>query len=439
MTGDQQTPVSLTSDARWAETSAIRDLATRSQHAGTDAGPDAGHHEDGFASKLQHISRWLPGYGWQRLVRRPASAAPLHLIFALADHFEPSILPGTRGAHAERVVQEQRLERWYSEYPKAVRDWPDSDGRPFCHTYFYPAEQHDSRLIDGLVEHCREGWGEIEIHLHHGVERPDTPENTRRQLIEFRDALAARGCLSLMSGKGTPRYAFVHGNFTLANSGNGVACGVDNEMQILADTGCYADLTLPSAPNASQVAKINALYECSLPMDRRAPHRRGRDLQCGHSPHTFPLIVQGPLMVNFKRRKRGWPFPGIENGALTGLCPPTLERLELWKAAAIAVKGRPSWVFIKLHCHGMDPHDESAMLGSAMQSFLRDLTQQRRARGFQVHFVTAREMVNIILAACDGREGNPCDFRDYRLNLIGSMPSPSVGQPQGRDAIGGGA
>jgi hypothetical protein len=139
-------------------------------------------------------------------------------------------------------------------------------------------------------------------------------------------------------------------------------------------------------------------------------------------------------MLNFKRRKRGWPFPGIENGALTGLCPPTLERLELWKAAAIAVKGRPSWAFIKLHCHGMDPNDEDAM-----QAFLRDLTQQMRARRFQVHFVTAREMVNVILAACDGREGNPCDFRDYRLNLIGSVPSLPVGQPQGRDAIGEGA
>src|SRR3984893_12643078 len=305
MTGDQQTPVSLTSDARWAETSAIRDLATRSQHAGTDAGPDAGHHEDGFASKLQHISRWLPGYGWQRLVRRPASAAPLHLIFALADHFEPSILPGTRGAHAERVVQEQRLERWYSEYPKAVRDWPDSDGRPFCHTYFYPAEQHDRRLIDGLVEHCRAGWGEIEIHLHHGVERPDTAANTRRELIEFRDALVSHGCLSRANGEGTPRYAFVHGNWALANSAQGRFCGVDNEMQILAETGCYADLTMPSGFwHPAQTEKINSVYECALPLDQSAPHRQGHDLAAGRVPKTFPLIVQGPLVTDLRRQLR---------------------------------------------------------------------------------------------------------------------------------------
>jgi hypothetical protein len=34
-----------------------------------------------------------------------------------------------------------------------------------------------------------------------------------------------------------------------------------------------------------------------------------------------------------------------------------------------------------------------------------------------IHFVTAREMVNIIWAACDGRDGNPGEYRDYRLKL----------------------
>jgi hypothetical protein len=31
-------------------------------------------------------------------------------------------------------------------------------------------------------------------------------------------------------------------------------------------------------------------------------------------------------------------------------------------------------------------------------------------------------MVNIILAACEGRMGNPGDFRDYRLQLSKSEP-----------------
>jgi hypothetical protein len=377
----------------------------------------------GFCRKLGHTFRWLPGYAWQRLTRRSIFGGSTHLVIALADHFEPAILPHTNGKRATHDVQEKRLVHWCREYPKAVREWPDSDGQPFRHTYFYPAEQFDKGLIDSLVEHCKEGWGEIEIHLHHGTNMPDTAENTRRQLVGFRDALVSRGCMSQEKGQKFPRYAFVHGNFTLANSGNGTACGVDNEMQILAETGCYADFTLPSAPNPSQVAKINSLYECTLPLDRRSPHRCGIDLRCGRAPQIFPLIIQGPLMVTFARRKHRWRFPGIENGALTTLCPPTLQRLKLWKKAAVTVQGRPDWLFIKLSCHGMDPNDEDAMLGGSIQRFLRDLAQEVRGGQFQVHFVTAREMVNIILAACDGREGNPRDYRDYRLTLLEPPPT----------------
>jgi len=95
-----------------------------------------------------------------------------------------------------------------------------------------------------------------------------------------------------------------------------------------------------------------------------------------------------------------------------------MDRLRLWRQAAISVQGCPSWVFIKLHCHGMDPRDTPALLGHPMQQFLKSLTENSARDGHLVHFVTAREMTNILLAACDGREGNPGSFRDYRLRLL---------------------
>ena len=217
----------------------------------------------------------------------------------------------------------------------------------------------------------------------------------------------------------------MHGNWALANSANGRFCGVDNELQILEETGCYADFTLPSAPNSAQVGKINALYECALPLDLRAAHRRGRDLRRDHRPKVFPLIVQGPLMIAFRHGKANWPPVHIENSAITTANPPTMCRLQLWQQAAIGVKGQPDWIFIKLHCHGMDPRDTDAMLGAALQRFLRDLTDRSsQSRSYAVHFVTAREMVNMILAACDGREGNPYDYKDYRLRLISEPRVP---------------
>ena len=50
-----------------------------------------------------------------------------------------------------------------------------------------------------------------------------------------------------------------------------------------------------------------------------------------------------------------------------------------------------------------------------MRDFLRELVEGADERGEILHFVSAREMVNIVLAACDGRDGNPGEYRDYRL------------------------
>jgi hypothetical protein len=368
--------------------------------------------------RAKSVWPWLPAYTWQRCVRPLSDIRPLHLVIGVADHFEPMNRSGASSTPVGRREQERRLTNWCREYPAAVSAWRDDEGYPLRHTYFYPAEEYDEGLIDRITDHCRAGWGEIEIHLHHGVDAPDTAEHTARTLIEFRDALAARGCLSREAGAGPPRYAFVHGNWALANSDHGRFCGVDEEMQILADTGCYADFTLP-APSPAQIGKINAIYECAGPLNKRAPHRCGIDLQRGHLPTTFPLIVQGPLMVDFGRRKRGRPLPGIESGELSGVNPPTMRRLRLWQEAAIAVQGRPDWLFIKLHCHGLAPGDEATMLGPAIQRFLEDLVEGAgNGTDYRLHFVTMREMANIALAACDDRRGNPGEWRDYRFRLV---------------------
>jgi hypothetical protein len=371
---------------------------------------------EGLWDKTRSTLRWLPTSAWQRIVRRATRLRPVHLLIALADHFEPSILPATPHVLASRDEQERRLERWCREYPKMADRHRDVDGRPFRHTYFSPAEQYDGSLVSRLADHCQEGWGEVEIHLHHGLSDPDDSQSTRRALCEFRDRLATHGCLSRLDDVGPPRYAFVHGNWALANSGGGYYCGVDDELEILADTGCYADFTLPSAPNRAQTRKTNSLYECKPPLSRRAAHRRGFNLRVGSNIRRFPLIVQGPLLMAIRRRGSSLPRPYIESSELSGMNPPTMARLRLWQSALITVRGRPDWIFVKLHCHGMDPRDEPAMFGEPLEAFLRDLLARRDS--VRAHFLTAREMVNVIFAACDGKDGDPGLFRDYRLGLI---------------------
>jgi hypothetical protein len=340
----------------------------------------------------------------------------VHLMLALADHFEPAIDPTDGQKRAPRMEQEQRVQFWSREYPKMAERYRDQEGRPFVHTYFYPVEQYDEGLVELLAEFCLDGWGELEVHLHHGVPCPDTAENLHRLLTERRDQLAYRHrCLAVEEGSDQPRYAFVHGNFALANCAGGRFCGVDSEMKILAETGCYADFTFPTSPfHPAQIARINSLYECALPLEQTAPQRKGTDLQAGRKPEIFPLLVEGPLVFDFQRSLQSG-RAALESASITRGRAMTVQRLSVWKQARIHVRGRPDWLFIKLHCHGMDPTQKEEMLGAPMRAFLQELVEGAAQRKETLHFVTAREMTNIILAACDGREGNPGDYRDYRF------------------------
>src|ERR1022692_3846260 len=134
----------------------------------------------GLIRKLSY-ARWVPAHAWQQLTR-PTERGIVHLIFALADHFEASIVPENGRAGAPLSQQERRVKQWSSEYPRSVDRCRDHEGQPFVHTYFYPAEQYDRGLVDCLAEHCHGGWGELEVHLHHGMDGPDTAENTSQQL-----------------------------------------------------------------------------------------------------------------------------------------------------------------------------------------------------------------------------------------------------------------
>src|SRR5881227_1570947 len=112
----------------------------------------------GLRDKLSYALSWLPSYAWQSLTRR-VPRGTVHLIISLADHFEPAFVPENGQARAPYDEQERRLEFWCREYPRLFDAYRDSDGFPFVHTYFYPAEQYERGLIDRLAQHCKSGWG----------------------------------------------------------------------------------------------------------------------------------------------------------------------------------------------------------------------------------------------------------------------------------------
>jgi hypothetical protein len=240
--------------------------------------------------------------------------------------------------------------------------------------------------------------------------------------VEFRDLLSDEyGFLSRPPKSNAPMYAFVHGNLALANSRGGECCGVDNEMQILAETGCYADFTLPAIPQPSQVAKINAIYQCGHPLQERAPHRSGPDLRVGDRPQ-LPILVTGPVVFDWTRRKYGLPVPRVDEGVVAANYPLQVSRFWRWHSAGISVQGRPDWIFVKLYCHGFFDHDQPQMIGDEMRRFWAEVfALAERSGKFKVHFASAREVFNFIKAALDGRAGDPHQYRDYWLRPI--MPT----------------
>ncbi|MGE0131179.1 MAG: hypothetical protein AB7U82_24125 [Blastocatellales bacterium] len=381
--------------------------------------------EPHFLTKLKWSLPWLSRYPFWRAEQALRSLSESsgengvmqHLIVTVANHFEPSWKDD--GSFWDLDTQARRVESWVKQARATGGLLRDHDGTPFRHTYFYPGEQYHRRLIEMLAGLEADGLGEVEIHLHHGVERPDTTDQVRSALAEFRDLLAEEHkCLSREDGDHRPRYAFVHGNLALANSMGGRCCGVDDEMEILAETGCYVDMTLPSAPLESQVAMINAIYQCGRPLNERAPHRTGHSLRVG-AQLKLPVILTGPLVFDWSRRARSLPRPRLDDGALTTRYPPSAARLDRWRNARITVSGRPDWVFIKLYCHGFFTGDQEATIGQPMLRFWSEAIESAdRDSRFKIHFATAREAFNIAMAAVDGRDGDPRLYRDYRLRPI---------------------
>lgn len=376
---------------------------------------------ESYLAKLVRSLPWLARYPFWRaremVSRLTEDSPPQHLLIMVANHFEPSWRK--EGGFLSLTEQMVRTEEWCRMARTTGASVRDSDGKPFCHTNFYPAEQYHRPLLELMATLQADGFGEVEIHLHHGVETPDTASNLEGQLQTFRDILAEdHGCLSRANTSDTPKYAFVHGNLALSNSAGGRYCGVDSEFKVLAKTGCYADFTLPSAPDETQVPKLNAIYECGHPLDERLAHRSGPNLRVGKRPQ-LPIIFTGPLVFNWSRRIHGFPVPRLDDGVLASNYEADLGRLRRWAGARIGIRGRSEWAFIKLYCHGFFKYDQDATIGPTVRRFWTQVLElAERTGSFQVHFVTAREAFNIVLAAVEGKQGNPHQYRDYQLRLI---------------------
>ncbi len=351
---------------------------------------------------------WIMPYVLAKLSKKSPVNGPKHILFCYVDHYEP------QWKSPDLETERARVDRWMEDYPKLCQHHKDADGYYPQHSFFYPEEEYREEHLTKLADLCKRGYGEIEVHLHHD---DDTSENLRSTLSGFINKLNEKhGVLSRFPDTGLLAYAFIHGNWSLDNSRpDGRWCGVNDELIVLKETGCYADFTLPSAPSDTQTAKINSIYYAEDDPHKPKSHNTGCDVQVGGELSGDLMIIQGPLGLNWRKRKFGL-VPKIEAADVRQAVPPSHQRVDLWVNADVHVKGRPEWKFVKIHTHGTQERDMDTLLGKQTDEMFNYLeSKYNDGSNYVLHYVTAREMYNIIKAAEEGLDGDPNDYRDHVL------------------------
>ncbi len=340
----------------------------------------------------RHLGVWLPAYLAQLLGPGPRRGqGPLTICLAVADHYEPY------WGRADEQTASARVAVWEKGLPGLCRELADAAGRPPQHTFFYPLEDYRPQVLDRLAALCARGLGDVEVHLHH---QGETSAQLEDMLSGFARTLHDKhGLLRRDPASGRLAYGFVHGNWALDNSLPGGAwCGVNDELSILARTGCYADFTLPAAYSPAQVGTINSIYYATDDPKRPRSHERGAPARVGQPPQGDLLLVQGVLALDWARRKLGF-LPGIEHSDLSIGQPPRRERIALWLRFAPRVMGAEDVVFIKLACHGAPEKNHAALLGQPARELYQILCREYNdGRRYRLRFMTCWEMVCAIHA-----------------------------------------
>lgn len=360
-------------------------------------------------ARRRHILQWLPGYLRGRFAREQSAGGPVHIMFCFVDHFEPAWKrPGA-------AVEAARVDRWCREYPALAQRFVDSDGCHPKHTFFFPEEEYRREHLDKLSALCGQGFGEIEVHLHHDNDTSDGLRDKLRRFVAVLDE--QHGAIGKERASGRPAWAFIHGNWCLDNSGvDGRWCGVNDEITVLREEGCYADYTFPSAPSPTQTSTVNSLYYATDDPLEPKSHDRGQLVRVGAAPVGDLMIIQGVLGWDWSSRKFGV-LPRIENSDIRTGQPPTQARIDQWVRLAPTVRGKPQWRFIKIHTHGAPEAQADAILGPATQRMFQYLsTRYNDGRDYVLHYVSARELYNIVKAAEEGVKGNPGEYRDFLID-----------------------
>lgn len=336
----------------------------------------------------RHAEIWLMPYLKERLKRRMRGRAPKRAWIAITDHYEP--LGG--GASIQTALA--RVGQWRDAWPRIADDAPrDSTGQRPQYSFFYPQEEYQREVLDRIAEIVRLGVGDVEVHLHHDKEVRDA---FIRKVTEYcRRLTEDHGLLRHHDGRTV--FGFIHGDWALDNSHpEGKWCGLNGEIALLRDLGCYADFTMPCLPEPPQGRVVNQIYWCTNnPDNRPKSFDHGIEATVGGGRRGDLLMITGPLGLRFRERL----LPRLETGEIAGYDLATPARVHYWFDIAPMI-GED--VFIKLYTHGAAEQNLEPLLGAGLTNLLRWCAQEATQRGIQLHWCTAWQMYTAVEALIHG-------------------------------------
>lgn len=341
----------------------------------------------------RHAEIWLVPYLKDSWRRRAQPRKPKRVWLAITDHYEPLGMGASHQTGLRRVAQ------WRDLWPRISGEAPrDADGQPPQYSFFYPQEEYDREVVNNIAEIVRLGVGDVEVHLHHDNEHAET---FRQKVTEFCRRLSEdHGLLRQQNGKTV--FGFIHGNWALDNSRpDGKWCGLNGEIALLRDLGCYADFTMPSIPSPTQGRVVNRIYWCkNNPDNRPKSFDHGIETSPGGGVKGDLLMITGPVGLRFGERL----LPRVETGEIAGYDLPTPERVRLWFDIAPVIGDD---LFIKLFTHGAPERNLEPLLNGGLSDLFRWVREEAERRQMEVHWATAWQMYQAVDALVRGRKPVP--------------------------------
>lgn len=326
----------------------------------------------------RHAEIWVVPYLKDRLRKRVQSIKPKRAWVAITDHYEPLCM----GASIKTALA--RVGRWRDRWPLIAQNAPlDAAGKGPQYSFFFPQEEYRPDLLDGIAEIVRLGVGDVEVHLHHENEQRDS---FIRKITEFcRRLTDDHGLLRQQNGRTV--FGFIHGNWALDNSmPDGKWCGLNGEIAVLRDLGCYADFTMPSLPSPTQGRVVNQIYWCtSNPDGRPKSFDSGIEATSGGGKRGDLLMITGPLGLRFDDRL----LPRLETGEIAGYNLPTPARVSHWFDLAPAIG---SDLFLKLYTHGAQERNFEPLLNGGLEHLYQWLAEEANRKSLEIYWVSAWQM-----------------------------------------------